>query len=414
MPVAQERVRAAAAIMSLALAMAHEREQTMDVPPEMIAALENHRNDILAIDGVLGIDIGFTEPGGIPTDDIAIRVLVPDLGNIPADIPSDLDGFPVVVIEREVELDADLARYDPVQGGISVGIRRGILAEGRGTLGGIVLDATTKELRGLSCMHVLCIPPFAAGDEIEQPQPLDTTVNHLGTLLRWSTISPGGPLWQGDDIAFSDAAICTVDRVVGWPTIVDIGPVIHTATAHLKDRVSKRGRTTLLTYGTVNGVYLTTRSSSTGAWLLDQFQVRGDDGTLFCKGGDSGSLVVNDAGEVVGLLWAGHEKTNTGIATHIDDVVADLGISLDWPIPQIDSIAPAEGSSLGGEDVVITGTGFQLASEVRFDGVLVPTFLRQTNSDTEIIANTPPGVGTVEVTVTAPGGTSLATSFTYV
>ncbi|WP_437907423.1 IPT/TIG domain-containing protein [Sorangium sp. So ce327] len=387
----------------------------MDIPPEMIAALESHRYEILNINGVLGIDIGFTEPGGVPTDDIAIRVLVPDLNNVPAGIPDELEGFPVVVIQRNVEFDQDLARYDPVQGGISVGRSAGILGFS-GTLGGIVLDATTKELRGLSCRHVLCHDPFAVGDVIQQPEPTSSVVNHLGTLLRWSQWTPGGPPWPpGTQLAYSDAAICTIDRVVGWPTIVDIGPAIRTATPRLKDRVRKRGRTTMLTHGIVNAV-MRTHLNQEGVMLLDDFEVRVDSAlsTVWSDHGDSGSLVVNDTGDVVGLNWGRDRSTGMGCVNYIGSLATDLGISLDWPIPQIWLMTPAEGSSSGGETVVISGVGFQLASEVRFGGVLVPMFLRQGNSDNVIVATTPPGTGTVEVTVTAPGGTSLGSTFTYV
>jgi hypothetical protein len=45
----------------------------MDVPPDMLAAFESNRDQLLSIDGVLGADIGFTEPDGTPTGDLASR-----------------------------------------------------------------------------------------------------------------------------------------------------------------------------------------------------------------------------------------------------------------------------------------------------------------------------------------------------
>lgn len=165
----------------------------MDARPDMIAALDNNRDQILSIDGVQGVDIGFTEPGGTPTGDLAIRVLVPDLSNPPAGIPETVGGFPVTIVQRNIQLEQDLGRYDPVQGGVSVGRGSGLSAGG--TLGAVVLDAASKELSGLSCSHVFCIAPFAAGDDIQQPAPQigANPANHLGTLVKCSQPQPSTP-----------------------------------------------------------------------------------------------------------------------------------------------------------------------------------------------------------------------------
>ena len=48
--------------------------KTMDVPPEMIAAVDDNASQLLSLAGITGIDIGFTEVNGIPTENIAIRV----------------------------------------------------------------------------------------------------------------------------------------------------------------------------------------------------------------------------------------------------------------------------------------------------------------------------------------------------
>lgn len=76
-------------------------------------------------------------------------------------------------------------------------------------------------------------------------------------------------------------------------------------------------------------------------------------------------------------------------------------------------ISPASGSTVGGDSITITGSGFVGATEVEFGGV---TAHMTVDSDTEITAISPPGSGTVDVTVVTPNGpsaTSPADQFTY-
>jgi hypothetical protein len=79
-------------------------------------------------------------------------------------------------------------------------------------------------------------------------------------------------------------------------------------------------------------------------------------------------VVKEDTLEIVGLHWGADRATGRGYACKIENVEADLGISLFWPIPQISTLAPSSGSSKGGDQVTITGLGFQLASLSRHDG----------------------------------------------
>ncbi|MEU6582437.1 IPT/TIG domain-containing protein [Nocardia sp. NPDC046763] len=82
------------------------------------------------------------------------------------------------------------------------------------------------------------------------------------------------------------------------------------------------------------------------------------------------------------------------------------------PVPTLSSISPATGPITGGTTVILTGTGFTGATAVFF-GIL-PAASFTVNSDTQITAVTPPGLGTVPVTVTTAAGTSSGLAFTYV
>ncbi|MGV9840231.1 ice-binding family protein [Nocardia niigatensis] len=82
-------------------------------------------------------------------------------------------------------------------------------------------------------------------------------------------------------------------------------------------------------------------------------------------------------------------------------------------VPTLTSIAPTSGPPSGGTVAVLTGTGLTGATAVSFGGT--PAILFAVNSDTQITVLTPPHVaGTVQVTVTTPGGTSNGVAFTYI
>jgi hypothetical protein len=83
--------------------------------------------------------------------------------------------------------------------------------------------------------------------------------------------------------------------------------------------------------------------------------------------------------------------------------------------PTVSGLSPASGSIGGGTLVMITGTGFLGATVVDFG--TTPAFYFTVLSNTSITAASPQGTGIVNVSVTTPGGSSLATSppeqFTY-
>ncbi|MEU7633739.1 IPT/TIG domain-containing protein [Nocardia sp. NPDC049220] len=81
--------------------------------------------------------------------------------------------------------------------------------------------------------------------------------------------------------------------------------------------------------------------------------------------------------------------------------------------PTLGTPTPAAGPTSGGTGVTIPGTGLTTTQSVTFDGVAAPFSV---NSDTEVVAVTPPGTaGAVDVVVTTTGGSATAAdAFTYV
>lgn len=93
------------------------------------------------------------------------------------------------------------------------------------------------------------------------------------------------------------------------------------------------------------------------------------------------------------------------------------GVSYEYlPVPSVTALSPAYGGTGGGTSVTLTGSGFTDATAVQFGGTAVGSFT--VASDTEIITSAPAGsAGTVNVTVTTPGGTSPTSAgnvYTYV
>ena len=83
--------------------------------------------------------------------------------------------------------------------------------------------------------------------------------------------------------------------------------------------------------------------------------------------------------------------------------------------PTVTALSPAIGTAAGGTSVTITGTNFLGAAAVQFGLANAASFT--ITSATSITAVSPPGGGTIDVTVTNAGGTSAtstADQFTYI
>jgi hypothetical protein len=323
-----------------------------EVASELRGAKERAETDLLALPGVTGVEIGYKEVGGEPTDRLAIRVLVAEKkprGKVPAKqrVPEEIDGHPTDVIERRFELHqlgasvpveslatpVDSSAYDPLRGGISIGPCRVINGfVHAGTLGAVVLDNVSNEFLVLSSFHVLCVDDGSnPGDPMAQPARMDGGTcpgDAIGTLRRHA-------LTASVDAAVADTlASGAITRSVA-PEVVELGALTGVNTATLGEAVRKRGRTTRLTFGTVDSVALTlTLDYGDGIGrrtLTNQIGVKPDGrNPAFTAKGDTGSVVVNDAREVVGLLVAG-DDAGYGVANPIADVLGALNVRLHTP-----------------------------------------------------------------------------------
>ena len=310
---------------------------------EILTAKQQVEEKLLKQPGVTGVDVGYKYVGGERTDDLAIRVMVEQKkASVPAAerVPATIDGVKTDVIQRtfflhaprnqkpveELDLQSDGGTYNPVKGGVSVGPVRpvgGIVWAG--TLGAVVRDNKTGGPLILSNFHVLAVDENARpGDAIAQPSLVDggrDPTSVVGVLQRTALTDA------------VDSAVATLQNRAYSGDIVDIGAITGTAAATPGMAVRKRGRTTGLTYGIVDGLSLSITLPYPGnigpKTLINQIDVRPDTArnAEFADHGDSGSVLVNNDGKIVGLHFAGSDDGH-GIANPIAEVLAALDVSI--------------------------------------------------------------------------------------
>ena len=97
------------------------------------------------------------------------------------------------------------------------------------------------------------------------------------------------------------------------------------------------------------------------------------------------------------------------------DAVVLTALGTNSMAPAVAGVGPTTGPTTGGTQVTISGTNLAGAKSVDFGSIQVTSFLSDTAS--EITLSSPPGSGTVDVTVVTPAGTSATSSadeFSYV
>jgi hypothetical protein len=312
----------------------------MPTTQDIIALKQSVEQQYLGQPGVTAVDVGYKYVGGKRTDEVAIRVHVAKKSDrVPKaqKVPETIEGVLTDVLERTYELQvvaekitasplADTGHYSPLVGGISMGPSRAvggfIFA---GTLGAIVKDNATNARAALTNFHVACVDTgWHVGDRQVQPSRIDggsVPSDEFGQILR-ATLS-----------SHVDGAIVQLDSSrTSQGSVVDIGPIKGTAAAVLGSAVRKRGRTTGLTHGTIDGLSASVSidyGDGLGTHTLtNQITIATDttQNPLFSDHGDSGSVVVDASGYVVGLLFAGGGTTT--FANPIASALSELSVSL--------------------------------------------------------------------------------------
>ncbi len=243
-------------------------------------------------------------------------------------------------LKGEVEVVTGI-RYEP-RITVSAGGSCGHFQITAGTLGGFVEDADNFYI--MSNNHVLANSNFAfAGDPILQPGPADIPgpgqFRVIGLLDRWFQLS------RVDRSGFDVALATFSDEVQFFRPFAytGIGTIQNTPSPNrfAVSRVTKRGRTTATTIGTVSafeldGVAIDYSQPGDPPAVVtfdDQIEVIGDPPqTPFSQPGDSGSFIIDrDTLQPYALLYGGGED-NQGIdrtlAHFMPDVLNAMGVTL--------------------------------------------------------------------------------------
>lgn len=209
-----------------------------------------------------------------------------------------------------------------------------------GTLGCFVQD-DSDTLFLLSNSHVLSPGNNGqVGDAILQAGTIATTyprAERIASLKQFIAIRPspfGADPSHGDAVLNEvDAGIAGVDQGVqarpGFLPVRRLAPISGANSPDLlKPFIHKVGRTTGLTYGHIKKTATTVGPipypGIGPCWFRNAFEIRGAGGTLFSNNGDSGSAILNEAGEVIGLLFAGNGDRT--YACPIESVLSALGV----------------------------------------------------------------------------------------
>lgn len=299
--------------------------------------LRRHGPRLLALPNVVGAAVARRHVGLEPTDEFAVQVYVErkvDRGLIPPEhlISADLDGVRTDVCEVDCPhtLDGDTLparalRQRPYRGGCSIGRSDGV----SGTIATICRNTEDNGRRYvLSNHHVLAESDDPRErNKLFQPAAVDgaTPADFIGRLIRRARIrysAMGSRVWNQVDGAIAEVAGDQTD----W-SIAEIGPVrgINPHPA-IGTRVQKSGRTTGHTTGEVVGISAGTMVRMRGSltYFADQLIVK-----MEVQHGDSGSLVLDEQRNAVGLLFAA--TRNFALVNPIDLVQKKLRVNVVAP-----------------------------------------------------------------------------------
>ncbi len=321
--------------------------------------LKNYRSQLLDQSNVVAAGVGYKITGGQKTSTLSIvcsvtkKLAASQLSSKDL-VPDRLNGTPTDVIETGIirALQSPTEKHRPAPGGVSIG-HRDITA---GTLGCLVKKDGRFVI--LSNNHVLANSNAAEiGDPILQPGPHDGgryPDDHIADLEQFIPINITGapsdcPVATGtanflNSIARlfgssvqlqaidQQATENLVDAAIARPInpddvkneILEIGTIQGAIEGELGMAIKKSGRTTGFTTGEIQQVDVAVNVQY-GEGQIAQFTDQLMAGAM-SQGGDSGSAVLDDSNNLVGLLFAGSDTST--IMNRIQNVFSELGVSL--------------------------------------------------------------------------------------
>jgi hypothetical protein len=349
---------------------------------------EAHEDDLLDLPGVNAVGLSLKIVNGVRIPQFALIVHVTQkkpLDELPPGerIPPEIDGVPTdvvvdgpfVALTATVPDDADDSRYRPIIGG-SVITPDG--RDGVGTLGCVVVSTDPaitdpgKQFLLLTNSHVLFKPPAVThtGAKVGQPDTcsicsvcMDHAVAHLDHDSVLSGYPPSGTPTSGPWLDAGVATLCkycravtllepattwvaaviksgegsgsiTTEPIAGTHPMTDADALFDSNQQHIYG-AHKRGAKTRDTQGWVDCIHLTadiTYQDDPSDFPLtlrfkEQIKIVPKPGiAAFAAHADSGSVVLNDQSQVIGLVFGGNLTAGTGFAAPIADVETQLKV----------------------------------------------------------------------------------------
>ncbi|HEY7947026.1 MAG TPA: G1 family glutamic endopeptidase, partial [Acidimicrobiales bacterium] len=158
---------------------------------------------------------------------------------------------------------------------------------------------------------------------------------------------------------------------------------------------------------------------ATAEWIEEAPTVGGNLATLANFGSmQFSNIAISGSGPSAALVPVAMANSTGVVISYpgaYDGATGSFPITYGTPLPVISSVTPAQGPTVGGTSVVVNGNYLTGASSVSVGGTVVPYTVNPDNS-LSVTAPAEP-TGTVDVTVTTPGGSSshgAADQFTYV
>lgn len=317
----------------------------------------------MAMPGVTGVGIGGRLRDGRPTGEVVLKVFVARKRSADELSPGELlperfEGVGIDVSELpESQLEAgppapvqppgspevpatstDGTKYRPLVGGSRVEVD--LTGSGFGTLGCFLRHTTDpNRVFALTNFHVVSVrepggtrvlrTPTANSTKVGQPTNTSSSTKCCSDTF--------GVFVAGSKDTVRDAALVQLSPGTQWlAEVVGIGRLTGTHDITVAEAatqtyaVRKRGARTLLTGGVVEAINCThttggiTRTNVTVVRPNPNPAIPPADTTFFSDGGDSGSVVVNNAREVVALHYAGSPNPATKVHKGLELPIATI------------------------------------------------------------------------------------------
>ena len=348
------------------------RDELVDMHKEFNKIRKKAEKELMALSGVLAVGVGLKEIKGELQRELCFKVTVLNKKakrsiKVKDRIPEEIFGFKTDVNEIKTSFEQadtttehlDTSKYRPLVGGCQ--IDTSVWGRPPGTLGCLAKRNIDGKIVALSNWHVIMSNVNGLnGERIGQPE-------HNG-CCSCCACNEIGSVVDGEYSTNMDAAIVLLDgqdadtipkhRYVN--EILEIGIIAGSEPCLSGETVFKYGRTSKKTQGQIindNAAYETSSSVFNTTFnrvgIIKINPTPPPDSTIlkFMKGGDSGSVLVNEHNKVIGLLYSSDfaPPYHAG-AFHIAPILERLKITI------LDSTFPSTANKTGVPLSAVAGT----------------------------------------------------------